>query len=81
MDIPIILTVLVTAGVTGVGGAVYLLLRSKIDGKKVEHEKEMAKGVLTQAEEEKRSILLSAQEEVLNLRTEGERISKSRGKS
>ena len=73
MDIPIVLTVLVTAGVTGVGGAVYLLIRSKIDGKKVEHSKEMAKGVLTQAEEEKRSILLSAQEEVLNLRTEGEK--------
>ena len=42
MDIPIVLTVLVTAGVTGVGGAVYLLIRSKIDGKKVEHAKEIA---------------------------------------
>ena len=73
MDITIILAVLVTAGVTGVGVAVYLLIRSKIDGNQVENAKELAKGVLTQAEEEKRSILLSAQEEVLNLRTEGEK--------
>ena len=73
MDITIVLAVLVTAGVIGVGVAVYLLIRSKIDGNQVENAKELAKGVLTQAEEEKRSILLSAQEEVLNLRTEGER--------
>ena len=73
MEITIVLAVLVTAGVIGVGVAVYLLIRSKIDGNQVENAKELAKGVLTQAEEEKRSILLSAQEEVLNLRTEGER--------
>jgi len=58
MDIPIILAVLVTAGVTGVGVAVYLLIRSKIDGNQVENAKELAKGVLTQAEEEKKKYPL-----------------------
>ena len=73
MDIAIILTVLVTAGVTGIGVAVCLFIRSRIDGKSAENAKELAKGMLTQAEEEKRGILLSAQEEILNLRTEGEK--------
>ena len=44
MDITIVLAVLVTAGVTGVGVAVYLLIRSKIDGNQVENAKELEKG-------------------------------------
>ena len=72
MDITIILTVLAAAGMTGMGVALWLFLRSKIDGKRVENAKEQAKDVLSQAEEEKRKVLLAAQEEVLNLRTAGE---------
>ena len=73
MDITIIiLAVLAAAGMTGMGVALWLFLRSKIDGKRVENAKEQAKDVLSQAEEEKRKVLLAAQEEVLNLRTAGE---------
>ena len=72
MDITIILTVLAAAGMTGMGVTLWLFLRSKIDGKRVENANEQAKDVLSQAEEEKRKVLLAAQEEVLNLRTAGE---------
>ena len=72
MDITIILAVLAAAGMTGMGVALWLFLRSKMDGKRVENAKEHAKDVLSQAEEEKRKVLLAAQEEVLHLRTTGE---------
>ena len=73
MDNTIFLTVLAIAGMTGMGGTLlWLFLRSKRDGKRLENAREQAKDVLSQAEEEKRKVLLAAQEEVLNLRTAGE---------
>ena len=72
MDITIILAVLAAAGMTGMGVTLWLFLRSKIDGKRVENAKEQVKDVLSQVEEEKRKLLLAAQEEVLHLRTAGE---------
>ena len=72
MDSTIILAVLATAGMTGMGVTLWLFLRSKIDGKRVDNAKEQAKDVLSQAKEEKRKVLLAAQEEVLHLRTTGE---------
>ena len=69
----IILAVLAAAGAIGSGLAVWLAIRSKLDGKRVANARDEAKGVLNQAEEEKRNILLGAQEEVLKLRTSGER--------
>ncbi len=68
----IFLAVLAAAGIAGSGFAVWLIIRSKIDGKRVASEQDQAKGVLNQAEEEKRNILLNAQEEVIKLRTSGE---------
>ena len=49
----IILSVLAAAGIAGSGVAVWLILRSKIDGKRVANAKAEAKVVLYQADEEK----------------------------
>ena len=68
----IFLAVLAAAGIVGSGFAVWLIIRSKIDGRRVASVQDQAKGVLNQAEEEKRNILLNAQEEVIKLRTSGE---------
>lgn len=68
----IILSVLAAAGIGGSGVAIWLILRSKSDGKRVANSREEAKLVLTQADEEKRKILLMAQEEALKLRKSGE---------
>jgi ribonuclease Y len=58
---------------TGAGVTLWLLLRSKIDGKRVESAREQATVVIAQAEEEKRGMLLAAQEEALRVRSEGEK--------
>ena len=68
----IILSVLAAAGIAGSGVAVWLILRTKIDGKRVANANDEAKVVLSQADEEKRKILLSAQEDALKLRNLGE---------
>ena len=73
MELIIFLAVLAAAGMTGTGVTMWLLLRSKTDGKRVKNAKEQAIDVITQAEEEKRKILLAAQEDVLKLRSEGEK--------
>ena len=72
MEITIFLAVLAAAGMTGMGVTLWMFLRSRSDGKRVENSQEQAKNVLSQAEEEKRKVLLAAQEEVLKLRTDGE---------
>lgn len=72
MELTIFLAVLAVAGVIGMGTALWLVYRSRIDGKQIENAKEQAGTVVAQAEEEKRRILLEAQGEVLKLRSEGE---------
>jgi ribonuclease Y len=72
LGLVIILSVLAAAGIGGSGVAVWLILRAKIDGKRVANANEEAKVVLAQADEEKRKILLMAQEEALKLRNLGE---------
>ncbi len=69
----IIVAVLAAAGITGTGVLFWLRLQSKRDGKRVENAREAASVIINQAEDEKRKILLAAQEEVLKLRAEGER--------
>ena len=73
MELIIFLAVLAAAGMTGTGVTMWLFLRSKTDGKRVKNAKEQAIDAITQAEEEKRKILLAAQEDVLKLRSEGEK--------
>ena len=72
MELTIFLAVLAVAGVIGTGTALWLVFRTRVDGKRVENAREEAGTVITQAEEEKRRILLEAQEEVLKLRSDGE---------
>lgn len=72
MELTIFLAVLAVAGVIGTGVAVWVVYRSKVDGKRVESAREEAGTVIAQAEAEKRRILLEAQEEVLKLRSDGE---------
>ena len=72
MEVIVFLAVLATAGILGAGVAVWLLYRSRIDGKRVENAREEASSVVAEAEAEKRRILLEGQEEVLKLRTTGE---------
>ena len=72
MEMIIFLAVLAAVGILGAVVALWLLYRSKVDGKRVENARQEAISVVTQAEEEKRKILLIAQEEALKLRATGE---------
>ena len=72
MELVIFLAVLAVLGIVGTGATVWLLYRSRVDGKRVENAKEEANSVIALAEDEKRRILLEAQEEVIKLRTAGE---------
>ena len=72
LTLVIILAALAAVGIAGSGVAVWLILRSRINSKRVESAKDDAKGVIARAEEDKRKLLLNAQEEALNLRNAGE---------
>jgi ribonuclease Y len=72
LELVIFLSVLAAAGITGSGVAVWLIVRSNRNGKRLDNANVQATGLIAQAEEEKRKILLGAQEEVLSLRTTGE---------
>ena len=67
-----IIAVLAVLAVTGIGTAAWLILRSKVDGTRVQSASTRAASIINQAEEEQRRLLLAAQEEVLQLRTAGE---------
>ena len=67
-----IIVVLAVLAVVGIGAAAWLLLRSKVDGTRVQNASARATNIINQAEEEQRKLLLVAQEEVLQLRTAGE---------
>ena len=73
LTLVIILAALAAVGIAGSGVAVWLILRSRINSKRVESAKDDAKGVIARAEEDKRKLLLNAQEEALNLRNAGEK--------
>ncbi len=64
-----ILAVLVAAGI---GFALWFALKSRNEAVQALSAGESAKGIITQAEEESRKVLLAAQEEVLKLRNENE---------
>ncbi|MCI0781279.1 MAG: DUF3552 domain-containing protein, partial [Chloroflexi bacterium] len=67
-----IIVVLAVLAVTGIGAAAWLLLRSKVDGTRIQSASARAASIINQAEEEQRKLHLAAQEEVLQLRTAGE---------
>ena len=70
----IILVVLAVAGLaTGVAAVVWLLLSTKKGDNKLQRSLEEAQTTVSQAEEEKRAILLEAQEEALKIRETGDR--------
>ena len=70
----IILVVLAVAGLaTGVAAVVWLLLSNKKGDNRLQRSLEEAANTVTQAEDEKRAILLQAQEEALKIREAGDR--------
>ena len=69
--LPTVIILAVLAAV-GFGIAGWLFYRSKVDGRRVGNARESAERIRGQAEEEHRKLLLSAQEEVLQIRSAGE---------
>jgi ribonuclease Y len=72
MELIIILAVIAVAGIVGSGVTVFMLLRAKADGKRIDNAKEEARVLVSRAEDEKRKLLIDAQEEVLSIRTASE---------
>jgi ribonuclease Y len=70
----IILSVLAAVGITtGIAAVAWLLLSTRKDGNKLQRSREEAATAITQAEAEKRRIVLEAQEEALKLREAGDK--------
>ena len=68
----IIIVILAVLAAAGIGVATWLALKSRNDAILAQAAGESAKGIVTQAEEERRILLLAAQEEALKLRNETE---------
>ena len=68
-----ILVVLTVLAAAGIGVATWLFFKNRSDGTRLHNAGQEAKNITNEAEEEKRRILLAAQEEVLKQRTESER--------
>ena len=68
IPLEIIIVVLAVLAAAGIGVATWLALKSRSDASQAKSAGESAKGIVTQAEEESRKVLLAAQEEVLKLR-------------
>ena len=70
----LILSVLAAAGLTtGIAAVAWLLFSAKKDGNKLQRRREEAAATLSQAQDEKRAILLEAQEEALKIREAGDK--------
>ena len=68
IPVEIIIAILAVLAAAGIGVATWFALKSRNDASQAQTAGESAKGIVTQAEEEKRKLLLAAQEEVLKLR-------------
>ena len=70
----IILSVLAAAGLTtGIAAVAWLLFSAKKGGNNLQRSREAAAATLSQAQDEKRAILLEAQEEALKIREAGDK--------
>ena len=70
----LILSVLAAAGLTtGIAAVAWLLFSAKKDGNNLQRRREEAAATLSQAQDEKRAILLEAQEEALKIREAGDK--------
>ena len=72
IPLEIIIVILAVLAAAGVGGATWLALKSRKDAALAQAAGETARGIVNQAEEESRKLLLAAQEEALKLRNETE---------
>ena len=68
IPVEIIIAILAVLAAAGIGVATWFALKSRNDASQAQTAGESAKGIVTQAEEDSRKILLAAQEEVLKLR-------------
>ena len=69
----IALVILAVLAAAGIGVAIWQQFKSRADGTRLHNASQEAKSITNEAEEEKRRILLAAQEEVLKQRTDSER--------
>jgi len=72
IPLEIIIVILAVLAAAGIGAATWLALKSKSDAAQAQTAGESAKGIVAQAEEGSRKVLLAAQEEALKLRNETE---------
>ena len=68
-----ILVILAVLAAAGIGVATWLFFKNRVDGTRLHNASQEAKNITNEAEDEKRRILLAAQEEVLKQRTDSER--------
>ena len=72
ITVEIIIVILAVLAAAGIGVATWLVLKSRNDAAQAQVAGENAKGIITQAEEERKKVLLAAQEEASKLRNETE---------
>ena len=68
ITVEIIIVILAVLAAAGIGVATWFALKTRNEAVQAQSAGESAKGIITQAEEESRKVLLAAQEEVLKLR-------------
>jgi len=68
IPVEIILVILAVLAAAAIGVAIWFALKSKNEAAQAQSAGESAKGIITQAEEDSRKVLLAAQEEALKLR-------------
>jgi len=68
ITLEIIIVILAVLAAAGIGVATWFALKSRNDAAQAQIAGESAKGIITQAEEESRKVLMAAQEEALKLR-------------
>ena len=68
ITVEFIIVILAVLAAAGIGVATWLALKTRNEALQAQSAGESAKGIITQAEEDSRKVLLAAQEEVLKLR-------------